>query len=414
MSKKIDHRIPNEIGKGALPDHPAVKSPWEKLISFRDAFHFAVRHNAVMDANMMQVLRILVPDYETRAKLLCENARDVYYGMYKSPFGPVAAAEQNIHPFMMGNFMAGLVGDHGDEALLMCGRVNDFGTYRLEKELDICDWDIVGSDFCRTTVVSLQHIGTGMSECIGQAGPNLDYHFTEQRGCGHLHCRIVAEDRDKYPMPEHEIWESLGPVATADQIKFTPEEEMLTEPQFFMEECDYKYCGGTCAEKDAAAAYLTRANVSLSPFYFGALFGRLIKQGECEEAFLDNVIKCVFEASGKTAFGDFYAKKGLRDWLGVPNDIEDGRVLGAYLEVVCQMTLVDYEVEAFNKDEVIYRLNRTRLNRRMPKLANAYLSMWFGMCKTLIGAQWALWEEKGDSPDDIIRIKIAKKVDQFC
>lgn len=39
----------------------------------------------------------------------------------------------------------------GDDALLMCGRCQDFGTYRCEKELDVCDWDIVGSELCRTT-----------------------------------------------------------------------------------------------------------------------------------------------------------------------------------------------------------------------------------------------------------------------
>ena len=36
---------------------------------------------------------------------------------------------------------------------IMCGRCQDFGTYRCEKELDVCDWDIVGSELCRTTTM---------------------------------------------------------------------------------------------------------------------------------------------------------------------------------------------------------------------------------------------------------------------
>ena len=37
MSKKIDERIPNTVGKGVYPDYPAVASPWGRLYSFREA-----------------------------------------------------------------------------------------------------------------------------------------------------------------------------------------------------------------------------------------------------------------------------------------------------------------------------------------------------------------------------------------
>ncbi len=41
MTKKIDERLPREIGVGAaLPNHAAVKSPWEKLVSYHDAVHY--------------------------------------------------------------------------------------------------------------------------------------------------------------------------------------------------------------------------------------------------------------------------------------------------------------------------------------------------------------------------------------
>ena len=45
-------------------------------------------------------------------------------------------------------------------------------------------------------------------------------------------------------------------------------------------------------------------------------------------------------------------------------------------------------------------------------LPEAHVSMWYGMSKTLINAQWALWEE--DSPEGKLRIKIAKRIDKFA
>jgi hypothetical protein len=414
MSKTIDERIPREIGKGALPDHPAVKTPWEKLISFHDAYHFALRHNALVDAIMLQALRILIPDYETRADVSCRHTWDYIQGIYSGSFAVGLAQNLNIHPFMRGSFYGSLIGDNADEALLMQGRVNDFGTYRNEKELDACPWDIVGSEFCRNTVCSLHAQAISLSTAISQTGPNLDFHMVEARGCGDLHCRIVAEDRGKYPMPEHKIWDNFGPVATADQIKFTPEEDMATEPQHLRADGGYTYFNGLCREVDAASHYLVYAPLSLTPLYLGSLFDHLIQEGKLDEAFVDHVIKCVFEAAGKTAFGDFYAAKGLRDWLGVPNNVNDGRVLGAYIETLCQMLKINYEVEAFNEKEVVYRLDRAGLTRKAPRLANAHLSLWYGMSKTLISAQWAVWEESEDTPDNILRVKIAKKIDKFC
>ena len=50
MSCKIDDRLPKEVGAKSLPLHPAIKTPWEKLISFHDAYHYACRNHAVIGA----------------------------------------------------------------------------------------------------------------------------------------------------------------------------------------------------------------------------------------------------------------------------------------------------------------------------------------------------------------------------
>lgn len=155
MSKKIEERLPSFIGKGRISDFPAIQSPWNKLVNYQEAVHYASRYCAVVSSALMQALRILVPDYEERAQYLCEEAYQRLYYTMTNFSGDDTIKNHNIHPFCRGSFVGALVGDAGDEALLMCGRVNDFGTYRAEKELDVCDWDIVESELCRATTQSL-------------------------------------------------------------------------------------------------------------------------------------------------------------------------------------------------------------------------------------------------------------------
>ena len=153
---------------------------------------------------------------------------------------------------------------------MMYGKVNDFGTYRAEKELDACPWDIVSSELCRATTQSLQGVADGEAKYL-QPGPKIEYHMVEAKGCGDLHCRILAESREKYPMPEHEQWECFGPVATADQIKFTPEEEWLIESQMFRAECNYTFCNGTCMECDSTGPIPWCINSQEQPTFFPRL-----------------------------------------------------------------------------------------------------------------------------------------------
>ena len=424
MSQKIDDRIPREVGSKSLPVHPAVKTPWEKLISFHDAYHYACRHHAVIGAVFQEVLRILIPDYDERCTLMCamdvgvkRYIFDKEKGMEVAPgvhYLEMHLANHFMHPFFegtdnTGGFRAGVFGDNGDERLMMCGRVNEFGTYRVEKELDTCPWDIMGSEICRVSTASLEEIG----KCCGD---NCEYNMVEARGCGDLHCRVVCENRDKYPMPPREKnWDNFGPIATADQIKFTPREEMYSEPQQFRSEYDYTYRSGTCMEKDADGYYADGAvTYALGSDYVVNPLNTLIRQGKFTQEQVDNIITCVFEGAGKASFGERFAINGLHDWLGVPRGINDGRVLGGYIEVILQTVLCPYEVIAFNKDEVIYDINRKAFGRGLDMMTTAYNAYFYGMVKTLVGPEWSFWEETENVPEGIYRVKIAKKIDKFC
>ena len=86
--------------------------------------------------------------------------------------------------------------------------------------------------------------------------------------------------------------------------------------------------------------------------------------------------------------------------------------MGALIEMLLQSLVCEYDVESFNKDEVVLIIERSGLEITATKdMPEIHLWMWQGMGKTLVNAQWSLWEEK--SPERKMRIKIAKKIDKF-
>ena len=408
MSKKIDERIPQNSGDGAgFRTFNAVQTPWNKLFSYHEAIHYASRFESVLSAAATQALRIMVPDYETRAQMMCEEAYQRLYvtGQYYGDddgFG--------IHPFMCGQFAGALIGDKGDDALLMCGRCQDFGTYRAEKELDVCDWDICGSELCRTTTMSLQGQANASAE-RRRKGPTMDYLMVEAKGCGDRHCRIIAESREKYPAPPHKLWESFGPAVSDEYKKFTEEEDCVAESMMFREECDYHFVNGTNNETDSSNQMINLSTAA--SLYILPAIAEAVKRGHVTQEMADHILKCVLEAAGKAMFGERYAIRACREWMGVPNSVgEDGRLLGGLIEVLLQSLICEYKVEVFNKDEVILDIDRGGLAIGATQaVCEAHLWMWNGMVKTLVNAMWSVWEE--DSAKGRLRIHIGKKIDKF-
>ena len=408
MTKKIDERIPVDSGDGAFfQKYNAIQSPWNKLVSYQEALHYVSRFESVLSAGIAQAYRIIIPDYETRASEMCNEA---YGRLYQTGIMYPGDDGFGIHPFMCGSYPGALIGDKGDDALLMCGRCQDFGTYRAEKELDVCDWDICCSELCRATTMSLQ----GQADATAtrhRKGKTMDYMMVEARGCGDRHCRIIAENREKYPAPDHERWQSFGPAVSDDYKKFTEEEDTVSESMIFREECNYRFVNGTNKE-ESSSFQMTNSSTAASLYLLPAITNA-VNHGYATKEQADWILKCVLEATGKGMFGEYYAIAGCRDWLGVPNNMpRDGRLLGGLMEMLFQGLLCKYEIEAFNKDEVIYVIDRGGLAiTGCQDLVEAHLYIWRGMVKTLVGAEWSIWEE--ESPDRKMRVKIAKKIDKF-
>lgn len=410
MKKTVDPRIPKEVGKGTFPDYPAVSTPWNKLISYYDAYYWATRHNAAVGAVFFEVIRIIFPDYDERLTRLCNANRKWIMDLFNKGYGAYSKRLNCIYPFMKGSFPSALYGDIGDDRLLYAGRVNDFGTYRAEKELDTCDWDILGSEICRISPCVQEGFGLTFGE------PHVEYSMVEALGCGDPQCRLIAENRERWPMPPREkIWDNMRPCATMDYIKVTPPEKRDKDPQHFMQDCNFTFRSGTDVEFTSAEFWKAGGpTYQLGSEYVLCLLREMLENEEFTQEYINMLIENVFEGAGKMMFAEFFAKKGLREWLGVPNDVDDGRVLGAYIEITCQCLATSYTVVDFNKDEVTYDITLAGIERRNPMLTHAYVSMWYGMVKTLVGSGWSLWRETEGAPEDILRIKIAKKIDKFC
>jgi len=121
------------------------------------------------------------------------------------------------------------------------------------------------------------------------------------------------------------------------------------------------------------------------------------------------------EAGGKAQFSDFFAVDGLRAWLGTPADVRDGRLMGGYLETLLQILCMKYEVEAFNKDEVVLLINRKDMMNGSipcPRQIKNYIALWNGNVRTMVGAEWFVWEE--NSTESTVRVKIGKKIDKYA
>ena len=160
--------------------------------------------------------------------------------------------------------------------------------------------------------------------------------------------------------------------------------------------------------KDGAVTYALGSDYVINPI------NMLVRAGKFTREYIDNIITCCFEGAGMMMFGEAFAVEGLRSWLGVPREVNDGRVLGGYIEVILQSILTPYTVVAFNKDEVIYDIDRAAFNRKLDGLTTAYNAMWYGMVKTLVSPEWFVWEEAENVPAETYRVHIGRKIDKYC
>ena len=395
--------------KQNLDKFSAVVTPWGKMISLKEAYKYTCRHTASIAVYAMQALRIIEPDYNKRTTAMCDLGYKALASMNSPDFQENYRKQLGIpNNLAQGSYLGGVMGDMGDESQLMAGRIQQFTPERVEKELDTCPWDIVGSELCRMTTAFF----TAFWDMNGKKGPEMAVNMCEAKGCGDLHCRVTGEDMVKYKRIKVGYLDNFNkPVG---ELHVTPREKCLTETQVLREG---KYVNPFGLEVPLEQCYYIAAWQGWTWSVGYILYTMHAIESDAKK--IENVLRCVCEAAGKASFIEPAGIKGVRDWLGVPGDVNDGRVLGALIGMILDTDLTPYEMKVFTADTVKIDVDRnTFINRAgvmpMPDLIPIYESLYKGMAKTLIDAEWSAWFEDVDKDQKTLHLVIARKVDKYC
>ena len=396
--------------------HRGVETAFGKIIPEREAYSYCLRTIAAFSANIFQVMRVLNDDWEDRTSQICEIANmmncaacaggedelfqylDQFYTDWNIPELVKRAA-----------WIGGIWGDYGDEAEDMAGRVIQFTENRVEKELDSCPWDIVGSEMCNmTTAMFTANFDIAAGGEHGAITNDVALNMCEARGCGNPHCRVVAERLDKFNL-EHQDWLDHRGQPT-QPVHDTPIERRVAHAQGLR---NGQYVQAFGEENSLEWQYNWVAQMGwVWSISFPLIAIRDMAEDDDE---FERILRIVFATAGKNSFVDFFAREGLRSWLDIPRSIGDNgpRVMGAYIDAVLGCQLVPHEFEAFDGEGVEIRVSQENFEGRfemapLEEITMGYEAQWNGACHTLVSPEWSVWIDEDD--DDYI-INVGRKID---
>ena len=330
--------------KEKLESIKSVETAWGKLISQKECYNFGVRHIAAYSSNIFQIMRIFEPDFEKRTKAICEVAYQFNMSASSEQYINGYYDEWNMPEFLEKSAWLGAIwGDSGDEYENMSGRVIQFTRDRVEKELDTCPWDIVGSEMCNMTTAMFT---ANFDLCSKDEENEVTLNMCEARGCGDRHCRVVAERRDVTGRPKQDWMDHME--QPAGEIHDTPEERTVKEGQILR---TGKYTNAFGEEKTFDWTYNW---VMQMGWVWSVAFPIMaIRDMAPDEDEFERILKIIFATAGKNEFMDPFSVDGLRAYLGVPNSIEkkDSRIMGSYIKFMLDTQLVPCGFTAFEKQE---------------------------------------------------------------
>ena len=295
------------------------KTAWGRLITEEEAFTQVNRQIAAMCANLFQVMRIFEPSWEKRTEAICEIANMMNMAVAGTPEEQKAYVDMALYEAFnipelceKSSWLGGITGDSGDEWENMAGRVIQFTRDRVEKELDTCPWDIVGSELCNMTT-SMFTANFDLASSNGTEN-EVALNMCQARGCGNKHCRVVAERRDKFGLPKQEWLEHMQ--QPVNPIHDTPRERMVKEGQCLR---NGQYTQAFGEETSLEEAYHWVAQMG---WVWSVQFPMMaIRDMAPDEDEFMRVFRIIFATAGKNQFIDPFAKEGLRQYLGVPHSI---------------------------------------------------------------------------------------------
>ena len=312
--------------KEKLEQRKCFPTAWGKLIPEEEAYRQLNRQIAAMTANLFQVMRIFEPSWEKRTEAICGIANMMNMAVAGTPEEQKDYVNASLYEAFnipelceKSSWLGGITGDSGDEWENMAGRVVQFTRNRVEKELDTCPWDIVGSELCNMTT-SMFTANFDLASSNGTEN-EVALNMCQARGCGNKHCRVVAERRDVYGLPKQGWLDHMQ--QPVDPIHDTPRERMVKEGQCLR---NGQYTQNFGEETSLEKAYHWVAQMG---WVWSIQFPMMaIKDMAPDEDEFLRVFRIVFATAGKNQFIDPFAKEGLRSYLGVPHEMDenDGRI----------------------------------------------------------------------------------------
>ncbi|MBQ9042758.1 MAG: hypothetical protein IJ111_08080, partial [Eggerthellaceae bacterium] len=304
--------------------HRGVETAFGKIIPEKEAYSYCLRNIAGFSANIFQVMRILNDDWEDRTSQICEIANmmncSACSGSEEELFDYLNAFydEWNIPELVKRSAWIGAIwGDYGDEAEDMAGRVIQFTENRVEKELDSCPWDIVGSEMCNmTTAMFTANFDIAAGGEHGEITNDVALNMCEARGCGNPHCRVVAERLDAFGL-ETQDWLDHRRQA-AQPVHDTPPERRVKHAQGLR---NGQYTNAFGEENSLEWQYNWVAQMG---WVWSISFPLIaIRDMADDDDEFERILKIVFATAGKNSFIDPFAREGLRNWLDIPREIGD-------------------------------------------------------------------------------------------
>lgn len=394
--------------KEVVPSFKGVETAWGKLINQKEAYNIGVRHIAAFSANLFQLMRILEPDFNKRTAAICDVAYGFNMAACSQDYIEAYYDEWNIPEFCERSAWLGAIwGDSGDEYENMAGRVIQFTRDRVEKELDTCPWDIVGAEMCNmTTGMFTANFDLTSVDNLNEVCLNM----CEARGCGYRHCRVVAERRDVTGLPKQGWLDHMNdPVFP---VHNTPEERTVPEGQILR---NGKYTQAFGEEKSFNWAYNWVMHMG---WVWSVSFPLVAIQDMCDsDEEFERLFRLVFSIAGKNQFIDPSSYEGVREFLGVPRNIDgvDSRIMGSYIKCILDCQLVPCDFTAFEKEETRIHVDCDDFVGRfemapIDELVIGYESLWHNAVKTMISPELSVWFENVDTPD--MEIVIGHKIDK--
>ena len=360
--------------KEKLEQRKCFPTAWGKLIPEEEAYRQLNRQIAAMTANLFQVMRIFEPSWEKRTEAICDIANMMNMAVAGTPEEQKDYVNASLYEAFnipelceKSSWLGGITGDSGDEWENMAGRVVQFTRNRVEKELDTCPWDIVGSELCNMTT-SMFTANFDLASSKGTEN-EVALNMCQARGCGNKHCRVV----EGQCLRNGQYTQNFG------------EETSLEKAYHWVAQMGWVW----------SIQFPMMAIKDMAPD---------------EDEFL-RVFRIVFATAGKNQFIDPFAKEGLRSYLGVPHEMDenDGRILGGYIRYMLDVQQVPYEMVRWTKDETWIKVKSEDFTARyemapLDELVDAYEAQWNGAAKTLVSPEWSCVIEDRDEEDMLIKV----------